>query len=99
MRARAGSAPQDLLVHFGPAICGECYEVGPEVPAAMGLGEFDGKVQLDVRGILNARALAAGVRAENITSSAWCTRCGDSPFFSHRAGQPERQMSVIGLRG
>jgi YfiH family protein len=95
---RAGVAARDVLVHFGPAICGACYEVGPEVPLALGLGAYDGKVQLDVRGVLAQRAIAAGVAYENITCSAWCTRCGDSPFFSHRAGQAERQMSVIGLR-
>ena len=26
-----GSTPGDITVHLGPAICGECYEVGPEV--------------------------------------------------------------------
>lgn len=95
----AGSAASDLLLHFGPAICGACYEVGPEVPEALGLGRHAGKVQLDVRGVLTDRAITAGVPLDRITCSAWCTRCGDSPFFSHRAGQPERQMSVLGLRG
>jgi polyphenol oxidase len=99
MAARAGSRPGDLRVHFGPAICGACYEVGPEVPAALGLGDPGEKVLLDVRGVLVDRALAAGVDVTSITRSAWCTRCGESPFFSHRAGNAERQMAVIGLRG
>jgi YfiH family protein len=100
VRERAGSRLDDLLVHFGPAICGACYEVGAEVPVALGLRDpgNGAKVQLDVRGVLNERALSAGVPTANITVSAWCTRCGDSPFFSHRAGQAERQMAVIGVR-
>lgn len=98
LQERAGVSPRDVLIHFGPAICGGCYEVGPEVTQAFGFANAGGKVQLDVRGVLTERALAADVPFENITSSEWCTRCGDSPFFSHRAGQPERQMSVLGLR-
>ncbi len=98
MRAQTGAPPDLLRVHFGPAICGACYEVGPEVPEALGLGNPGGRTQLDVRNVLTARAIDAGVDVQNITCSAWCTRCGDSPFFSHRAGQPERQMAVAGLR-
>jgi YfiH family protein len=98
LSAAAGSTVADVLVHFGPAICGACYEVGPEVPIAFGIPNPGGKVQFDVRGVLTQRALAAGVPMDRITCSAWCTKCGDSPFFSHRAGQPERQMAVIGVR-
>jgi YfiH family protein len=96
--AAHGAQRQDIRLHFGPAICGACYEVGPEVPEALGLGRPEGKTQLDVRSVLVDRAAAAGIPASHITRSAWCTRCGDSPFFSHRAGQPERQMSVLGIR-
>jgi polyphenol oxidase len=98
IRTQAGCNVRDVLVHFGPAICGECYEVGPEVPEALGLGNPGVKVQLDVRGVLTERAVKSDVAYENITCSAWCTKCGDSPFFSHRAGQAERQMAVIGIR-
>jgi YfiH family protein len=99
--SRGGSQLADLRIHFGPAICGACYEVGAEVPVALGLNDpgAGAKVQLDVRGVLNDRARAFGVPASSITASEWCTRCGDSPFFSHRAGQADRQMAVIGIRG
>src|SRR5690606_25438459 len=36
LRRLAGSSPADLHLHLGPAICGSCYEVGPEVYAALG---------------------------------------------------------------
>ncbi len=31
MQAQFGSRPRELLAAIGPAICGDCYEVGPEV--------------------------------------------------------------------
>lgn len=99
--ARTGSDPADLLVHLGPAICGDCYEVGPEVFAALGLDAPPGPAPLDLRAALAARAVAAGVTAERITASAHCTRCqrtGPRRFHSHRAGDPERQIAFLGVR-
>lgn len=92
------SAAEDLLVHFGPAICGRCYEVGPEVHRALGLREPPGPTPVDLRRVLSERARAHGIRSERITTSAWCTRCGDSPFFSHRGGFSQRQMALLGIR-
>lgn len=91
------SQPANLLVHFGPAICGECYEVGPEVHAALGLPEPQHNSVIDIRAVLAQQAMKAGVPEGNITTSTFCTRCGDSPFFSHRGGDAERQVGVIGL--
>lgn len=99
--ARTGSDPADLLVHLGPAICGDCYEVGPEVFAALGLDAPPGPAPLDLRAARAARAVAAGVTAERITASAHCTRCqrtGPRRFHSHRAGDPERQIAFLGVR-
>jgi YfiH family protein len=87
----------EVHVHFGPAICGGCYEVGPEVHQALGLVPPAGNTPVDVRAVLATQALALGVAADNMTTSSWCTRCGDSPFFSHRAQHPERQIGVIGI--
>ncbi len=89
---------RDVRVHLGPAICGNCYEVGPEVHVALGRPDPGWPRMVDLRAILAQQCRAAGVGPERITSSAWCTRCGDSPFFSHRAGHPERQVGVIGIR-
>lgn len=95
--ALAEGDPAGVHVHLGPAICGRCYEVGPEVHVALGLPDPGGKAPVDVRAVQVAQAIGAGVPPERITVSEHCTRCGDG-FFSHRGGDPGRQMGVLGIR-
>ena len=61
------SKPGDLHVHLGPAICGQCYEVGPEVFSALDveIGE-----RLDLRRVLASRAESMGVPGSQVTTSA-----------------------------
>jgi len=94
---RWGTDPGRLLVHLGPAICGDCYEVGPEVFGALGLKVPPHPAPLDMRGILAQQARTAGVPTESITVSETCTLCGDANLFSHRAGRSERQVAVMGI--
>lgn len=91
-----GGDPADLKLHLGPAICGRCYEVGPEVHAALGLPRPDGKRPVDVRAVQAIQAIQAGIPASSITLSEHCTLCGGG-FFSHRAGSSSRQMGVLAL--
>jgi purine-nucleoside/S-methyl-5'-thioadenosine phosphorylase / adenosine deaminase len=95
---RASSRPEELHVHLGPAICGRCYEVGPEVFEALGLTVPGRPATLDLRALLAGRAIDAGVPSDQITVSTHCTRCGDG-FFSHRAGDQGRQAGFLGIRG
>lgn len=97
MEERLLARADELHVHLGPAICGRCYEVGPEVHRGLGLPEPSAPEPLDLRAVAAERALAAGVRPDRLTVSTWCTRCGDSPFFSHRGGRPERQVAFLGV--
>ena len=92
-----GAGADELWVHFGPAICGRCYEVGPEVHEALGLDVPATNTPVDLRAVLAARAVDCGIPPAQISTSAWCTRCDRDQFFSHRAGSGGRQMSVIGL--
>lgn len=107
MASSFGSRAADVHVHLGPAICGACYEVGPEVHRAVRPGRDApaGPAPIDLRGALADRAAAAGVPAAQLTVSTLCTRCGGSrrgsgpaDFFSHRGGRAERQMGVLGIR-
>lgn len=94
-----GSAER-LWLHCGPAICGACYEVGPEVHAAVNPGRPvpGAPTPIDVRAAIAERVVAGGVAEERVSVSAHCTRCGDGGFFSHRGGSKGRQMGVLGIR-
>lgn len=97
--ARTGRSPAALHIHFGPAICGRCYEVGPEVHEQLGLPVPDEPGPVDLRENGAVRALEAGVECSAVTISAACTRCDpERPFYSHRAGEAARQMGVLGIR-
>ena len=97
VRARAG-ATVGLHVHMGPSICGSCYEVGPEVFAALGQRVPRGPSPIDLRRVLAGRALAAGVFPRHLTVSSHCTRCTESGLFSHRGGDLGRQVAYVGVR-
>ena len=93
-RFRAGGAPpRDLLVHLGPAICGRCYVVGPDVHAKLTGRAVEAPTPVDLRAIIAEHATAAGVR--DISISPWCTRCHNDTFYSHRVGDTGRQLGVI----
>ncbi|HEX2208212.1 MAG TPA: polyphenol oxidase family protein, partial [Longimicrobium sp.] len=94
------SAPERLWLHAGPAICGGCYEVGPEVHAAVNphLPVPSTNTPIDVRAAIAERVLGLGLPAEQVSVSAHCTLCGTPDFFSHRGGSRARQMGILGLR-
>jgi YfiH family protein len=83
----------ELRVHLGPAICGKCYQVSADVYTQLTGRRADGPATVDLRGLIADQARADGVR--HITTSPFCTRCDNDRFFSHRAGDPGRQLGVI----
>jgi hypothetical protein len=95
-----GAALDGLWLHCGPAICGDCYEVGPEVHEAVRPGEPPppAKTPIDLPAAIAERAHRAGISPEKLTVSSHCTLCGPADFFSHRGGSPARQIAVIGIR-
>jgi YfiH family protein len=100
MAADFGSEPHALWLHAGPAICGRCYEVGPEVHRAVrpAAPAPPAPEPIDLRAAIAERALACGLGMERVSVSTLCTRCTPGAFFSHRAGSPMRQMGVLGVR-
>lgn len=102
MAARFGASTGRLRVHLGPAVCGSCYEVGPEVPEALGLraGPSTGTLTVDLRDELARRARRLGIAGERTTRSAWCTRCRADQFHSHRGRGEDagRMAAYLGRR-
>lgn len=83
----------DLAIHLGPAICGRCYEVSADVREQLTGQPTTRAGHVDLRSLIAEQAKAAGVRRVTVSSS--CTRCDNDRFFSHRAGDAGRQISVI----
>ncbi len=91
--AKRKIAPDELLMHLGPGICGRCYEVSAEVRAQL-TGETANRAgNVDLRSLLAEHAHEAGV--QHISVSPYCTKCDNDRFFSHRAGDTGRQVGVI----
>ena len=89
----------NLWLHAGPAICGSCYEVGPEVHEALLSPDPPTEpTPIDLRLAIANRAAAAGVPEDHISLSSLCTRCGPEAFFSHRGGSAGRQMAFVAMR-
>lgn len=88
-----GLKPADLRIHLGPAICGRCYEVSPDVVLRLTGQSVQQPQPVDLRAIIAGHATTLGVR--HLTVSGSCTRCNNDCFYSHRAGDPGRQVSVI----
>ena len=92
--AQRGFAAGELRVHLGPAICGKCYQVGPDVfRQLMGRESSRAAECVDLRSLIAGHARGAGVR--HITTTALCTRCDNDRLYSHRAGDDGRQIAVI----
>jgi hypothetical protein len=93
MMTRSGFSASDLHVHLGPAICGSCYEVGPDVYQRLTGQAVRTPATVDLRALLSAQAESLGMH--RISISRWCTRCHNERFFSHRCGDLGRQLAVI----
>jgi YfiH family protein len=92
--SQRGFAASELRIHLGPAICGKCYEVGPDVHRQLTGRELPGTAAcVDLRSLIAEQARAAGVR--HISISERCTRCDNDRLFSHRAGDAGRQLAVM----
>jgi YfiH family protein len=94
-----GSAPGDLLMRCGVAICGRCYEVGSEVFEALDLPspKADGRGLVDLRTVLERQGRALGV--SRISISDRCSAHDSTDFFSHRAsrGADGRMVAYLGV--
>lgn len=96
MREAFNTDPADVVAAIGPSICGDCFEVGPEVKEEFarefnkeqmkkichpGIGE---KSYIDLWQANFEVLKEAGVASENISVTNVCTRCNPELLYSHR---------------
>lgn len=89
-----GAKADEIIAVMGPAICPECFEVGPEV-AQIFASHFpdtsniiiDGyeKPHIDLSAAIIEKLRKLGVPATNIRPSAECSKCNPGKYFSARA--------------
>jgi len=90
--------PDKLEMYLGPAACGSCYGVGPEVAARFetcadgtdsgAVSTVGDKTCLDLRGFLASQARNCGVPPAGIHPSRYCTHCHNHLFYSYRVEGP-----------
>ena len=87
----------DVVMHCGISICGDCYEVGPEVVEAT-CGRIVHKAeQLDLRGVLVDQARNLGIG--QVTTSSWCSAHDVGRFHSYRStgARAGRMAAYLGV--
>jgi YfiH family protein len=90
--AEQGARPDRIRVHLGPAICGKCYEVPPELQAetARDTPEAACSTRQGTTGVDMLAAVTAQLRRAGVTDISSDGRCTlESPeLFSHRRDAP-----------
>ncbi|MBQ9585878.1 MAG: peptidoglycan editing factor PgeF [Muribaculaceae bacterium] len=95
MMCQLGANASDIIVAMGPSICGDCFEVGDEVVKEFEQAGFDissimhrnattGKAHINLQEANHQVLIAAGIKQENITLPAHCSRCESDSYFSAR---------------
>lgn len=88
-----GAVPGNIRAVMGPSICPDCFEVGDEVAQAFeqAFPDVDGiviggyaKPHINLGAAIAATLRECGVKDENISLPAHCSRCESDRFFSAR---------------
>lgn len=106
MRENFRSDPCAMRAAVGPGIGACCYEVGEDLIGKLGARERNHLLRrgegwvLDLASWIVSQIQAAGIPAERIERSPYCTACHRQHFFSHRAekGDTGRVAAVMALR-
>ncbi|MBQ8639758.1 MAG: peptidoglycan editing factor PgeF [Lachnospiraceae bacterium] len=112
MNEAYGTQPEDVTAAIGPSICGDCFEVGPEVVAEFAK-EFTGEQMekicragegdrsyLDLWQTNRFVLEEAGIAPDKILITNVCTRCNPELLYSHRIMGTERGnlAAVLAIR-
>lgn len=106
-----GIEEKEIRVIIGPSICKKCYIVDEPIITLVKnrLGDNgnhlfhqlkENQFELDLKEVNKTILLQAGILAENIHVTDFCTSCHEKDFFSHRRdnGSTGRMMSFIGWK-
>lgn len=107
MEKTFSSKSENLMIAYGPSICKDCYEVGPELIEDFSLhysNEIDklfspkdnGKYFLDVVKAIDISIEKRGVKPENIIHSSHCTY-HDGIFSSYRLEKKHYSHMLTGI--
>ncbi|MBX7245849.1 MAG: peptidoglycan editing factor PgeF [Candidatus Sumerlaeaceae bacterium] len=101
--AELGSDPEDIVAWLAPSICGEVYEVSPEMVAQFSQGfqdasragvEFLRGRNLDLPALNVFQMASSGIPQGNIETSGICTLRNHDKFHSYRADGPKAGRSI-----
>lgn len=104
LRDNYGIDPATLFGFIAPGAGVCCYEVGEEVASQFVDGcvrqSSNGPRHVDLKEANRRQLIDAGMRAENIDASDFCTICRPSIFHSHRrdGSAAGRMLAVIGMK-
>lgn len=96
--------PKDLLVGLAPGIR-EChFEISAEHKVEFNaypkhISVKNGKVFVNLSGIIIEQLRSAGVSREHIEDSGICTHCEQEKYFSYRRDKPEVPHLMVGYIG
>ena len=110
MKENYGTDKEKVLIHFGPSICGNCYEVGMELidefktilkcdevhKVFVPIIDKPEKYSLDVTESIKFTLLDYGVPETNITKSKYCTY-HDNIFHSWRREHDRTKQMLTGI--
>lgn len=96
-------APHLAVSLIGPAICGNCYEIGNDIGSRFPedvIIRKNGSCHLDLPLFAEKQLIAEGISPGNIFRSGFCTSCRAEHFFSHRRdrGETGRHWSIAFIR-
>jgi YfiH family protein len=108
LRSLAGPTV-DIIAAVGPHIEACCFEVGPDVAHSLAHASSDhdvvlpgrrGRPHVDLRRVIHAQLLQAGVRPEDIDHVRGCSVCDHDRFFSYRrdGARSGRMLAAIVAR-
>ncbi|MFW6639800.1 peptidoglycan editing factor PgeF [Nocardiopsis algeriensis] len=94
-----GARPDRITAYLGPAICGKCYEVPPELQAetARNTPEAASTTRQGTAGVDMVAAVTAQLRRAGVSDIRSDGRCTlESPeLFSHRRGAPTGRFASL----